>query len=78
MRGVSVSYSQQKAELLDIKEVMPEYCEVHSQVVQEVVQRVDRAFQAFFRRVKNGETPGYLRFQGRNHYNSSRAGSCRR
>ncbi len=27
--------------------------------------RVDRAFQAFFRRMKNGETPGYPRFQGR-------------
>jgi hypothetical protein len=29
--------------------VMPEYGEVHSQVLQEVVQRVDRAFHAFFR-----------------------------
>jgi putative transposase len=70
MRGVSVSYYQQKAELPDIKEAMPEYCEVHSQVLQDVIQRVDRAFQAFFRRVKNGETPGYPRFQGRNRYNS--------
>jgi putative transposase len=49
---------------------MPEYGEVHSQVLQDVVQRVDRAFQAFFRRVKNGETPGYPRFHGRNRYNS--------
>jgi putative transposase len=38
--------------------------------LQDVIQRVDRAFQAFFRRVKNGETPGYPRFQGRNRYNS--------
>jgi putative transposase len=38
--------------------------------LQDVVQRVDRAFQAFFRRVTNGETPGYPRFQGRNRYNS--------
>jgi putative transposase len=49
---------------------MPEYAEVHSQVLQDVVQRVDRAFQAFFRRVKNGETPGYPRFHGRNRYTS--------
>jgi putative transposase len=35
-----------------------------------VVQRVDRAFQAFFRRVKAGETPGYPRFHGRDRYNS--------
>ena len=64
MRGVSVNYYQQKAELPGIKEAMPEYGEVHSQVLQDVVLRVDRAFQAFFRRVKSGETPGYPRFQG--------------
>ncbi len=68
--GVSVSYYQQKAELPPIKAEMPEYAEVHSQVLQDIVQRVDRAFQAFFRRVKADETPGYPRFHGRNRYNS--------
>src|SRR5689334_12021266 len=53
--GVSVNYYQQKAELPGVKAEMPEYGEVHSQVLQDVVQRVDRAFQAFFHRVKNGE-----------------------
>jgi putative transposase len=38
--------------------------------LQDVVQRVDRAFQAFFRRVKSGEMPGYPRFHGRDRYNS--------
>src|SRR5262249_19375653 len=68
--GVSVTYYQQKAELPGIKEALPEYGEVHSQVLQDVVQRVDRAFQAFFRRVRNGETRGYPRFHGRARYNS--------
>ena len=45
MRGVSVSYYQQKAELPGIKEAMPEYGEVHSQVLQDVVLRVDRPFK---------------------------------
>jgi putative transposase len=40
------------------------------QVLQDVVLRVDRAFQAFFRRVKAGETPGYPRFHGRDRYHS--------
>jgi putative transposase len=35
-----------------------------------VVLRVDRAFQAFFRRLKTDESPGYPRFHGRNRYNS--------
>src|SRR5207244_3411131 len=30
--------------------------------------RLKRAFDGFFRRVKNGEKPGYPRFQGRNRY----------
>ena len=51
MRGVTVTYYQQKAELPGIKEAMPEYAEVNAQVLQDVVLRVDRAFQAFFRRV---------------------------
>ena len=68
--GVSVGYYQQKAELPGIKAELPEYAEVNAQVLQDVVQRVDRAFQAFFRRVKEGETPGYPRFQGRDRYHS--------
>ncbi len=69
-RGISVDYYQQKAELPGIKEALPEYAEVNSQVLQDVVLRVDRAYQAFFRWVKAGETPGYPRFQGRNRYHS--------
>jgi putative transposase len=70
MRGVSVGYYQQKAELPGIKEAMPEYAEVNAQVLQDVVLRVDLAFQAFFRRLREGQTPGYPRFHGRNRYNS--------
>ena len=44
--------------------------DVHSQVLQEVVKRVDLAFQAFFRRVKSGEKPGYPRFKGHGRYDS--------
>jgi putative transposase len=49
---------------------LPEYGEVNAQVLQDVVVRVDRAFQSFSQRVKIGETPGYPRFQGRDRYNS--------
>jgi putative transposase len=70
MRGAVVTYYQQKAELPGIKEDMPEYAVVNAQVLQDVVLRVDHAFQAFFRRVKNGQTPGYPRFHGRDRYNS--------
>jgi putative transposase len=68
--GVSITAASQSAQLPDIKEVRPEYREVHSQVLQDVLTRLDRAFQSFFRRVQQGETPGYPRFQGSQRYNS--------
>ncbi len=43
---------------------------VYSQVLQEVCTRVDLAFNAFFRRVKAGEKPGYPRFRGYGRYDS--------
>jgi IS605 OrfB family transposase len=69
-RGVSVTAAVQSAQLPGLKEVRPEYCDIHSQVLQDVLTRLDRAFQAFFRRAKNGEMPGYPRFQGSNRYHS--------
>jgi putative transposase len=38
--------------------------------LQDVLKRLDKAFDNFFRRVKAGETPGYPRFQGYHRYNS--------
>jgi putative transposase len=70
MRGVSVTQAMQSAQLPGIKDIRPEYQDIHSQVLQEVLTRLDRAFQAFFRRVKQGGKPGYPRFQGANRYQS--------
>ena len=43
---------------------------VHSQVLQDVVIRLDKAFDGFFRRVTTGEKPGYPRFKNASRYNS--------
>lgn len=48
----------------------PSLDQVHSQVLQNVVDRLDKAFQAFFRRCKAGEKPGFPRFRGMHRYNS--------
>src|SRR5262249_40695979 len=60
----------QSAQLPEVKAVRPEYRAIQSQVLQGVLTRLDRAFHAFFRRVKAGEKPGYPRFQGEHHYHS--------
>jgi putative transposase len=69
-RRVSVTFAMQSAQLPAIKDVRPEYREVNAQVLQDVLHRLDKTFQAFFRRVQAGEQPGYPRFQGRDRYNS--------
>jgi putative transposase len=58
---VSITLASQSAQLPAIKDVRPEERDVHAQVLQDVLTRLDRAFQAFFRRIKAGETPGYPR-----------------
>jgi putative transposase len=68
--GISLSRYGQEAELKDIRAEMPEYAAIHSHVLQDVLARLDKAFQAFFRRIKTGETPGYPRFHGRARYTS--------
>jgi putative transposase len=68
--GVTVTHAQQEAELPSIRAAFPEYAAIHSQVLQDVLTRLDKAYQAFFRRVKAGQTPGFPRFQGRNRYHS--------
>ena len=68
--GVSITVASQSAQLPAIKEVRPEYRLIHSQVLQDVLTRLDRAFGAFFRRTQSGETPGYPRFQSHTVNNS--------
>jgi putative transposase len=68
--GVTVREYDQSAQLPAIKEARPEYQKVHSQVLQDVLHRLELSMQAFFRRTREGQTPGYPRFQGAIRYNS--------
>jgi putative transposase len=69
--GKSISYYDQQNDLPEIKhEIRPEYEDIAAHVLQDVLNRLHKAFQEFFRRCKNGEKPGYPRFQGRNRYDS--------
>jgi putative transposase len=69
-RKESVSYYDSKKMIPTWKAEHPCLSQAHSQVLQNASMRVDLALQAFFRRVKKGETPGYPRFRGRNRYDS--------
>src|SRR5690242_11053295 len=67
---VSVTRYQQEAELKAIRAEMPEYAAIHSHVLQDVLARLDKAYQAFFRRLQRGDEAGFPRFKGRNRFHS--------
>ena len=62
--------AQQKI-LVQDKKILPFLGEVHSQVLQDVLFRVEKAYKAFFRRLKerNGKA-GYPRFKSEGRYDS--------
>ena len=68
--GKTITGYDQTKYLTEIKEALPEYRGVYSQVLQDVLKRLDRAYQAFFRRVKAGQKAGFPRFRGRDRFDS--------
>jgi len=69
--GKGVSYYEQQNDLPEIKSLIrEEYQDIASHVLQDVLKRLDKAMQNFFRRVKAGEKAGYPRYQGRDRYTS--------
>jgi putative transposase len=68
--GIRRSYDYHATHLTDEKKTNPYLKTVFSQVLQEVLRRLDKAFKNFFRRVKAGENPGYPRFKGKGWYKS--------
>jgi putative transposase len=71
LTGQSLSWHETKAMLPAWKEAHSWLKVAHSQVLQNVTERVHLAFQSYFRRVREGaEEPGYPRFKGKGHYDS--------
>jgi len=67
---ISVTKRAQGHQLRAIRDADPDYVAIHYHLLQDMVTRCDRAFQAFFRRCKIGEKPGFPRFKGRHFFKS--------
>jgi len=64
--GASLSYPQLHRELNALKKTeFPWMYEVSKCAPQEALRNLEQAFKHFFRRVKNGEKPGFPRFKSR-------------
>ncbi len=69
--GKGLSRIRQQEILKSDKQRVKSLSEIHSQVLQDVLFRVERAFQGFFRRLKEqNDKAGYPRVKGKNRYNS--------
>ena len=67
----SIKYGMQSAQLKEIRAFDPQRQGRWSFSSQQAtLRRLDKAFAAFFRRVKSGETPGYPRFRGVNWFDT--------
>lgn len=64
----AVSYGEQSGKLKEARKSNPYLAATNFSSTQATLRRLDRAFKAFFRRVKAGETPGYPRFKGRDRF----------
>ncbi len=67
MRQVSISFKQQYAELTALRKPLfrldSRLAAVYRECEEAVLHRLDLAMQAFFRRCKRGETPGFPRYK---------------
>jgi transposase len=72
LHKVTIQYQDQQNQLPELKELRPELVPLGSHALQETCRRVDRAYKAFFRRLKVGETPGFPRFKSRDRSTAGR------
>jgi len=68
--GQRVGYVSQCRELTVLRAAGDGPPQMSCSAMRSPLRRLDRAYQAFFRRVKAGDTPGYPRFRSRRRYDS--------
>lgn len=68
--GKSIGFAAQCRGDTIVRAENPEYAALPRRLTTNVLRHLDRAFAAFFRRIKAGEVAGYPRFKGRDRYNS--------
>ncbi len=66
--GVSINYGVQSGWFKNQRCVNEWFARLNFSSAQATMRRLDRSFQAFFRRVRKGEKPGYPRFKSRSRF----------
>jgi putative transposase len=61
--GRYVSYGEQSGRFKETRKALPSFAAINFYSAQATLRSLDRAFRAFFRRVRSGDAPGYPRFK---------------
>jgi len=70
-RRKSLSYYDQCREIPELRNNFPEYREINVQLLNDVLARLKRSYDSFFRRVRSGEEKvGFPRFKGQDRFKS--------
>lgn len=67
--GRSIGYLDQAGDLKDLRQSDTQ-TPVNYSACQDVLRRIDKAFTAFFRRLRAGDKPGFPRFRSKDRYDS--------
>jgi putative transposase len=67
---ISVNFYDQSYTLKEIRSFDENIAKLNFSCCQNILKQLDKTFQAFFRRVNQGDTPGFPRFKGRDRFNS--------
>ena len=67
---VSITFREQSKQLTEARHELPWLIGMNSLAQHGVLRRLDRAFQAFYRRVRAGQAPGFPRFKSRRAFRS--------
>ncbi|MGH9854387.1 MAG: RNA-guided endonuclease InsQ/TnpB family protein [Blastocatellia bacterium] len=68
--GQTINFYEQSHQLTEARNELPEVGNVLRTIQSDALERLDFAFDAFFRRLKNGEKPGFPRFKARDRYHT--------
>lgn len=74
--GYTMNYYECAKDLTVLKKSLKWLKEVDSTALQSSIHDLDTSFQNFFRRVKNGEKPGYPKFKSKKDRHQSYKGKC--
>ena len=74
--GRTMNYYECSKDMTGLKNELPWLKDVDATALQSSIRDLDAGFQNFFRRVKNGEKPGYPKFKSKKNHRKSYKSKC--